>query len=175
MLDSASNRERAEGEMHCKGPWSRGEIDHFLAGTRIPVRLAVNGASGHPILASLWFVHQGDTLWCATQRSSSIVSALTRDPRCAFEVAPEGLPYHGVRGQAHAELHDARGEETLRLLIERYLGDASSPLARWLSSRARSETAIALEPRTLVSWDYRERMGSAAAVLTKGVPEGLPR
>jgi hypothetical protein len=158
MLDSAFELENAEGDMHCKGPWSRGEIDHFLAETRIPVRLAVNGASGHPILASLWFMHQGDTLWCATQRSSSIVSSLARDPRCAFEVAPESFPYHGVRGQARATLHDERGGEILRLLIERYLGDATSRFARWLLGRARSETAIALEPRTLVSWDFGERM-----------------
>jgi len=144
--------------MHCKGPWSRVEIDRFLGAARIPLRLAVNGASGHPILASLWYVHQGDTLWCATQRGASVAAALARDPRCAFEIAPEGLPYHGVRGQALASLHDERGEEILRLLIERYLGDATSGFARWLLGRARSETAIALAPRTLVSWDYRERM-----------------
>jgi hypothetical protein len=161
--------------MHCKGPWSRGEIDHFLAGTLIPARLAVNGASGHPVLASLWFVPQGDRLWCATQRSSSIVSSLARDPRCAFEVAPESRPYHGVRGQARATLHDERGEEILRLLIARYLGDASSRFARWLLGRAHSETAISLEPNTLISWDYRERMGSAAAVLTESMPGALPR
>jgi len=102
--------------------------------------------------------HRGGTIWCATQRASSIASSLARDPRCAFEIAPEGLPYRGVRGQAHASLHDARGEEILRLLIERYLGDVTSDLARWLLSRARGETAVALAPRTLLSWDYRERM-----------------
>jgi nitroimidazol reductase NimA-like FMN-containing flavoprotein (pyridoxamine 5'-phosphate oxidase superfamily) len=143
-----------------KGPWSRAEIDGFLAATRIPVRLAVNGASGHPVLASLWFLSTEDRIWCATKRSASIVSLLERDPRCAFEVAPESLPYHGVRGQAQASLHDDRGEEILRRLIDRYLGDASSRFAQWLLGRAHDETAIALEPRRLVSWDYRERMRS---------------
>jgi len=144
--------------MHCKGPWSRVEIDRFLGAARIPLRLAVNGASGHPVLASLWYAQQGDTLWCATQRGASVAVALARDPRCAFEIAPEGLPYHGVRGQALASLHDERGEEILRLLIERYLGHTTSDFARWLLGRAGSETAIALAPRTLVSWDYRKRM-----------------
>jgi hypothetical protein len=110
------------------------------------------------VLASLWYTHEAGTLWCATQRDSSIARSLARDPRCGFEIAPEALPYHGVRGQALATLHDDRGEEMLRRLIERYLGDASSRLAHWLLSRAASETAIALAPRTLVSWDYRERM-----------------
>ena len=144
--------------MQIKGPWSRGEVDAFLASARIPVRLAVNGASGHPVLASLWYLPQDDTLWCATQRGSRIVASLARDPRCAFEVASEAAPYRGVRGQALASLHDGRGEEILRLLIDRYLGDPSSRFARWLLGRARSETAIAVAPRTLLSWDYRERM-----------------
>ncbi|HEY8156806.1 MAG TPA: pyridoxamine 5'-phosphate oxidase family protein [Myxococcota bacterium] len=146
--------------MHCKGPWSRSEVDRFLANWRIPVRLAVNGASGHPVLASLWYAHQDGTLWCATQRGSSIASSLARDPRCAFEIAPEGRPYHGVRGQALASLHEARGEEILRRLIERYLGDADSAFARWLLSRADGEAAIELAPLTLVSWDYRKRMSA---------------
>jgi hypothetical protein len=90
------------------------------------------------------------------------VSHLRRDRRCAFEVAPETAPYRGVRGQGLAELHEERGEEILRLLIDRYLEDSTSRLARWLLSRARQETAIAIEPLTLLSWDFRERMGDAA-------------
>jgi hypothetical protein len=76
-------------------------------------------------------------------------------------VAPETAPYRGVRGQGLAELHDERGDEILRLLIDRYLEDPTSRFARWLLSRARDETAIAIEPSTLLSWDYRARMGGA--------------
>jgi hypothetical protein len=148
--------------MRRKGPWSKNEIERFLQQTRVPIRLACNGASGHPVVASLWFVPLEDTLWCATQRAAGVVSHLRRDRRCAFEVAPETAPYRGVRGQGLAELHDERGEEILRLLIDRYLEDPNSRFARWLLSRARQETAIAIEPLTLLSWDYRERMGDVA-------------
>jgi hypothetical protein len=48
------------------------------------------------------------------------------------------------------------------VLIERYLGDTESKLGSFLLARAKQETAIAIEPRTLVSWDYAERMGAAA-------------
>jgi hypothetical protein len=147
--------------MKRKGPWSKNEIEEFLQHTRVPLRLACNGASGHPVIASLWFAALGDTMWCATQRTASLVSRLREDRRCAFEVAPETAPYRGVRGQGFAELHDERGEEILRLLIDRYLDDKTSRFARWLLSRARQETAIAIEPLTLLSWDYRERMGDA--------------
>lgn len=148
--------------MRQKGPWSRDEIQRFLRESRIPVRIACNGASGHPVLVSLWFVARDGELWCATQRSASVASLLTRDPRCAFEVSVEAPPYLGVRGTGIATLHDDRGEEILRVLIERYLGDTHSKLARFLLARTEQETAIRIEPQTLVSWDYRERMGAAA-------------
>lgn len=151
----------AEANVRRSGPWTDAEIQHFLARTRVPLRLAANGANGHPLLVSLWFAHRDGRLWCATQRGARIATLLARDPRCAFEVAPESPPYRGVRGQALATLHDERGSEMLALLIDRYLGDRESRLARWLLGRAEHETAIALEPRTLVSWDYRERMGAA--------------
>ena len=148
--------------MKPKGPWSTDQIQSFLRDVRIPVRIACNGASGHPVMASLWFVSQGGKLWCATQRGASVASLLTRDPRCAFEVSVETPPYRGVRGTGVATLHDERGEEILRALIERYLGGTESRLACFLLARAKHETAISIEPQTLVSWDYRERMGAAA-------------
>jgi len=145
-----------------KGPWSPEQIDQFLAQVRVPIRLACNGASGHPVLASLWFLPLEGQLWCATQRTARIVSHLRRDPRCAFEVAEERAPYRGVRGQGIASMHDARGASVLRSLVERYLADPSSGFARWLLARAEHETAIAIAPQTRLSWDYRQRMGDAA-------------
>jgi nitroimidazol reductase NimA-like FMN-containing flavoprotein (pyridoxamine 5'-phosphate oxidase superfamily) len=148
--------------MRQKGPWSTDQIQRFLQDVRIPLRIACNGASGFPVLASLWFVPEGGKLWCATQRGSSVVSLLSRDSRCAFEVSVETPPYRGVRGTGVATLHDDRGEELLRVLIERYLGHTNSKLASFLLARVEQETAIAIEPQTLVSWDYQERMGAAA-------------
>ena len=147
--------------MRYKGPWSKEQIERFLRETQIPVRLTCNSASGHPVLISLWFTPLGDKLWCATQRTARIAAMLERDPRCAFEVSMEKPPYYGVRGPAHATLHDDRGEEILRKLIDRYLGNSTSHLARFLLGRVERETAIAIEPKMLVSWDYRERMSDA--------------
>jgi nitroimidazol reductase NimA-like FMN-containing flavoprotein (pyridoxamine 5'-phosphate oxidase superfamily) len=148
--------------MRRKGPWSTEQIERFLEESRAPIRLACNGASGHPVLASLWFVPLDDKLWCATPRTARVVSHLSRDPRCAFEVSVESPPYRGVRGQGVATLRKNRGEEILRMLIDRYLGDSTSQLAAFLLARVEHEVAIAIEPQTLVSWDYQERMGDAA-------------
>jgi nitroimidazol reductase NimA-like FMN-containing flavoprotein (pyridoxamine 5'-phosphate oxidase superfamily) len=147
--------------MKRKGPWSTAEIERFLEDVRLPVRLACNGASGHPVLASLWFVPSDGRLWCATQRSAGVAKLISRDPRCAFEVSVEKPPYYGVRGRGVATLHPERGEEILHTLIDRYMGASTSRLARFLLARVEHETAIAIEPKTLVSWDYRERMGDA--------------
>jgi hypothetical protein len=67
--------------MRRKGPWSTNQIDRFLREIRVPIRIACNGASGHPVLASLWFVPVDGKLWCATQRTASVASLLARDPR----------------------------------------------------------------------------------------------
>jgi len=147
--------------MRYKGPWSKTQIEDFLREQRIPLRLACNGASGHPVLVSLWFIALNDKIWCATPRTARVASMLARDPRCTFEVSVEKPPYCGVRGPALATLHDDRGEEILRKLIDRYLGNASSRLAQLLLARVERETAIAIEPKTLVAWDYTERMADA--------------
>ena len=69
------------------------------------------------------------------------------------------MPYRGLRSQGLATLHDDRGEEILLKLIHRYLGNSKSQLARSLLARVATETAIAIEPKKLLSWDYTERMG----------------
>jgi hypothetical protein len=157
----AKSRPDALEPMRNKGPWSMEQIEQFLRESRIPVRLACNGPSGHPVLTSLWFISLEDKLWCATQRTAWTASILSQDPRCAFEVSVETPPYRGVRGPARATLHDDRGQEILRKLIDRYLGNRNSHLASLLLARVERETAIAIEPQMLVSWDYRERMADA--------------
>jgi len=144
--------------MKVNGPWTLDEVDRFLAETRVPLRLAAHGSSGHPVLVSLWFLPMDGRLWCATQRSAHAHRLLERDPRCGFEVSVESPPYRGVRGTATATLHPERGEEILRRLIDRFLGGDRSQLAQTLLERADDEVAIAIEPITLVTWDFEERM-----------------
>jgi hypothetical protein len=147
--------------MQLKGPWSTDDIECFLMESRIPLRLACNGTLGHPVIASLWFLPMEGSLWCATQGTASVARLLRADSRCAFEVAAETMPYRGVRGRGLASLHEGRGEEVLRLLVERYLDGPASPLADWLLSRADDEVAIAVQPATFLSWDFQERMRPA--------------
>lgn len=144
------------------GPWSADETSAFLERERVPVRIACNGRSGHPVLASLWYVPIGGSLWCATPRSAAIVSLLEDDPRCGFEVSLEQPPYQGVRGSATARCDDARGEEILKKLLDRYLGATNQRLQEELLAKAANETAIELVPDRVSTWDFRGRMEPVA-------------
>jgi len=143
------------------GCWTTAQAERFLAASRLPLHLASNGRTGHPLMATLWYLPLDGRIWCATQRTARVAQQLEADPRCAFEVAVDTIPYRGVRGRAVAGLYPERGEAILRSLIDRYLDDADSPLARWLLTRTEHEVAIALEPVSLSSWDFSARMGGA--------------
>ncbi len=144
-------------------PTIDGEVARYLKEMRIPLRLAAVTESGWPLVLSLWYVLDDGKLWCATQNTAKIVHYLEADPRCAFEVASEQPPYRGVRGQGRARLSSERGEEVLKILLDRYLGGSDSPLARRLLAKRETEVAIEITPVTLFVWDYTQRMRGSVA------------
>lgn len=140
------------------GPYALDRVERHLRDTVVPVRLACLTASGWPLVVSLWFLYRDGALWCASRPAARVVQHLARDERCAFEVAADTPPYKGVRGQARARVIHGGGGRLLGELIERYLGDRDSPLARRLLSDAADEVAIRIAPTRLASWDFSERM-----------------
>lgn len=138
--------------------WTEAQMLMWLDAQRIPLRIAVQGDNGIPLMCPLWYYPAAGSLWCATHRSAHIVSLLERAPAVAWEVAPNDMPYCGVRGQADVNLHADKGEAVLRRLIDRYLGSEDNKLARFLLSRVDGEYAVELKPRWISSWDYGDRM-----------------
>jgi hypothetical protein len=149
---------RGDYSMIVKGPWNICQVRDFLDEAKIPLRIACQGSSGHPIIASLWCLREGDRLWCATQEDSSLAKLIGRDNKCAFEVSLESPPYRGVRGPGLASLHPERGAEILRALIERYHGRTDSRFAGLLLDRAETEVAVQIEPQNFLTWDFDKRM-----------------
>ena len=141
--------------------WDQQTIGAFMRTTVIPIRLACADAAGVPLICSLWYLYDDEVIWCATQQSAAIVRLLGERQQCGFEVAPESMPYRGVRGQATVTLLPDQGEAILRRLTERYLSKADSEFANWLLDRAATEVAIKLQPDWLTSWDFSGRMNSA--------------
>ncbi len=138
--------------------WDDHQIDRFLADTVIPIRLACIDRDGEPLVCSLWYLYSEGALWCATQQSANLVAFLEAEPRCGFEVAPEAMPYRGVRGQGRVSLSAAQGPDILLRLIDRYLGNRKSSFASWLIARSATEVAIRLEADWMTSWDFSKRM-----------------
>jgi nitroimidazol reductase NimA-like FMN-containing flavoprotein (pyridoxamine 5'-phosphate oxidase superfamily) len=149
---------RGMSRVRSSSAWEMQQIDAFLRAAVIPIRLACSDKEGVPLICSLWYLYADDALWCATQQSASVVALLERAPDCAFEVAPESMPYRGVRGQGRVTVLPDEGPAILQQLIDRYLDTRDSQFAVWLTSRATNEVAIKIEPDWLTSWDFGSRM-----------------
>jgi nitroimidazol reductase NimA-like FMN-containing flavoprotein (pyridoxamine 5'-phosphate oxidase superfamily) len=150
-------------KQHAPGAWSQEAITAFLQQMRIPLRLALLTQTGWPLVVSLWYLYENGRLYCATQKTAKIVAHLSREPRCAFEVAADQPPYRGVRGQGKAHISPNRSSEILTRLLERYLGGASSSLAKRLLARSVDEVVIEIEPLTFTTWDFTARMRDSAS------------
>jgi nitroimidazol reductase NimA-like FMN-containing flavoprotein (pyridoxamine 5'-phosphate oxidase superfamily) len=139
--------------------WPKKKLLSYLEDTAIPIRLAASGEE-FPSICSLWFAYDParKLLICASHESSQLVKLLSKNAKCAFEVAPNDPPYKGVRGRGEVTLTRDGVDETLHTLISRYLGDSNNSLAKWLLSRAEQEYVLEIKPTWITSWDYGHRM-----------------
>lgn len=140
------------------GPWAEVTVRQWLHDNVIPIRLATVGGRG-PIVQSLWFGLEDDTLWCATQTDSMVAQRVRREPVIGWEVSPDEPPYRGVRGRGRVDVVEDPDEagDVLRRLIARY-GQQGTELEGWLLSRVATEVALRIDDLTVTSWDYSPRM-----------------
>ena len=139
--------------------WSEAETRSFLTTRAIPIRIATSTDS-YPTLCSVWYLfdEEKDDLLCVSHENSQLVSDLKANNKCAFEIAPNEAPYCGVRGKAIVTLSKEHTLATLSTLIERYLGNTDSRLAKWLIGRIDEEYVLRLTPVQMTTWDYSEIM-----------------
>ena len=140
--------------------WDSAEIETFLTDQLIPVRLCCNGHNGYPLVCSMWYAYHNDYIWCAVHENALLSKLLAENNKVAFEIAPNDMPYRGVRGHGVAELVRADAAGVLSELLQRYEVDAGSNLAKWLMARKDQEYAIKIKAAFITSWDFTERMSS---------------
>ncbi len=140
--------------------WTNTEVEKFLSEQLIPVRLCCNGNDGYPLICSMWYAYDEQYLWCAVHESALLSKLLAKNNKVAFEVAPNDMPYRGVRGHGVAELVRADAAGVLSNLLQRYKVDSGSNLAKWLMGRKDEEYAIKIKIEFITSWDFTERMSS---------------
>ena len=138
--------------------WDFTRIEQFLTEYIAPLRVAVIGSQGYPVICSLWTEYREGKLMCATQRDALIAKILWKSPRAGFELAPNEPPYFGVRGYGDVEIQQEDAVALLERLMDRYLGDGQLKLRRQLLDNAETEVALVISPRFLTAWDFRHRM-----------------
>ena len=143
-----------------RGTWTAEEVETFLQEAEIPVRVATTRPNGSLWIVTLWFRYRDGVLECATQEQSALVGFLREDPQVAFDVSTNQIPYRGIRGHGVATVSTDSDKRVLGDLVDRYLGDRDSSLAKWLLSEERSEVCIRIDMQDVYSWDYSERMRS---------------
>ena len=136
-----------------------------LTNSKIPIRLACMSISDWPIVVSLWYTYLNEKVYCATQNTAKVVKYLRKNPKCGFEIAGDSFPYRGVRGYGKASIVENKGEEILRMLIQKYLTGkettiSSLKLYKLLLSKGhlQNEVAIEIVPAAIFKWDYKKRM-----------------
>ncbi|WP_255171102.1 pyridoxamine 5'-phosphate oxidase family protein [Natrononativus amylolyticus] len=144
-----------------RGVWDREAVTAFLREVTIPLRLATRRPDGSLWVVPLWYRYRDGGFECATAADAHVVGFLETDPAVGFDVSTNAVPYRGVRGNGTATLAPDTNKDTLRALLERYLGGTETPLAERLLDEDREEVRIRLEPATVYSWDYTARMRSA--------------
>jgi nitroimidazol reductase NimA-like FMN-containing flavoprotein (pyridoxamine 5'-phosphate oxidase superfamily) len=141
-----------------RGAWDREQVAAFLAETVVPVRLACRTPAGRLWMLSLWFRPDTESLQCATAADADVVRYLRADGEVAFEVSTNEPPYRGVRGNGTATVSPDEDKQLLVSLVGRYLGGTDSQLAGRLLGRERPEVELRIEPRSVYSWDFTDRM-----------------
>ena len=144
--------------VRAKSQWELPQIEAFLDECVIPVRLACVNGRGLPLVCSLWYLYDDGAIWCATKASSSVAGFLTESSDCGFEIAPESMPYRGVRGQGKVSVLPEEGLPVLLRLMDRYIGTRESEFAKWLVAQSADEVAIRIDPDWYTAWDFTERM-----------------
>ena len=136
-----------------------------LTNSKIPLRLACISISDWPIVVSLWYTYLNERVYCATQNTAKVVKYLRKNPKCGFEIAGDSFPYRGIRGYGKASILENKGEEILRMLIQKYLTGkettiSSLKLYKLLLSKEHLQNEVAIEiiPAAMFKWDYKKRM-----------------
>jgi nitroimidazol reductase NimA-like FMN-containing flavoprotein (pyridoxamine 5'-phosphate oxidase superfamily) len=136
-----------------------------LTNSKIPIRLACMSISDWPIVISLWYTYLNEKVYCATQNTAKVVKYLRKNPKCGFEIAGDSFPYRGVRGYGKASIVENKGEEILRMLIQKYLTGkettiSSLKLYKLLLSKEHLQNEVAIEiiPAAMFKWNYKKRM-----------------
>ncbi|QVQ50282.1 PPOX class F420-dependent oxidoreductase [Spiractinospora alimapuensis] len=103
--------------------WDRQVREFLLHGTRT-AKVAYTSSGGHPLVAPVWFVLEGEEIVFNTGKNTAKAASINRDARITVCVDLEHIPYAFVQVQGTATLSEAPDEllRTATMIGERYMG-----------------------------------------------------
>ena len=153
------------------GSWSGSEIEAFFEKARIPLRVSLVTKNGM-LIVPVWFEYREGRLLSCSPESSLLVTSLRENPKIAFDLSTNDLPYKGVRGRGVSRCSTAKDNNALERLLQRYLTSTDNTLAERLLGRTEAEAIIEFELEWLTSWDFSSRMDRIDKISSR-VPDAV--
>ena len=135
------------------------EAADLLAGSH-KLQLATINRDGTPHLVTMYYVMRGGQIAFWTYRSAQKARNLARDPRvtCLVETGDEYFELRGVQvaGVARCIEDPAQVLEIGRALAAVTAGLSADALEEYTTHTARKRVGYVVEPRRVISWDFRK-------------------
>jgi PPOX class probable F420-dependent enzyme len=153
---------------------SKEEIDSFLQ-QKFVARLTSIRPDGYPHTTPLWYVWDGESLWCelgAGARPRQHIRNLRRNPKLCVIIDRDARPEHGgvfdaqgvvIRGTVELSTDEALQEEVMRKVLRKYVGDEGEQYLDVLlqdGKPGKNRVIVKIKPERIFAWDFRKQQGS---------------
>ena len=139
---------------------SEKEVEEFLDGGKLLIRLATINPMGDPEIQPAWYVYDRERLYLFTETNSRKVQNIRRRNSVYFTVDTEMSPYRGVKGKATAMIVDdnARALAMTEKIVRKYVGDPDGPDGKEMMDAVKKGTLVVVEiiPKFYSVWDYAQ-------------------
>ena len=153
---------------------SKEEIDRFLQ-QKLVARLTSIRPDGYPHTTPLWYVWDGESLWCelgAGARPRQHIRNLRRNPKLCVAIDRDARPEHGgvfdaqgvvMRGTVELSTDEALQEEVMRKVLRKYVGDEGEQYLEVLledGEPGKNRVIAKIKPARIFAWDFRKQQES---------------
>lgn len=124
----------------------------FLDGMKVPGVLSTLSPNVGPVTSAVWFAVLDGQVVISTPASRPKARNARADARVSFIVDTKERPYRGVAIEGDADVFEDVGQEMMRAIARRYLGE---PVPSWMEERiaAGERVALRISPRRVRPWN----------------------
>jgi PPOX class probable F420-dependent enzyme len=128
------------------------QVVAFLDQMKVPGVLSTLSPTVGPVTSAVWFAVLDGQVVISTPASRPKARNARADARVSFIVDTKERPYRGVAIEGDADVFDDVGQEMMRAIARRYLGD---PVPPWMEERitAGERVALRISPRRVRPWN----------------------